>query len=96
MAPWNIQQYSEAQVDPVFFHFHGVARYPSQLFDLGPYQLDPWVLKRFYEPYVREWVVTGAELASKFNTESVISPFPRNRLKYWLRRWIFSSSFIRV
>ncbi len=96
LAPWNIQQFQEDGVDPVFYHFHSVHRIGEKLFYTGPYRLAPWVNRTFYRPYVEEWLATLVELSLRFGLVQVPKPLSKNPFKDWIRRWIFPSNFIRV
>jgi hypothetical protein len=96
MAPWNIQQSKPNRVDRIFYHFHAITWYENDLIFLGGYDLHEWVKTSFYLPYLSEWTKTSIELQKRFKTPLPRVKIPQNRLKFWLKRWIFSSRFINV
>jgi hypothetical protein len=94
MAPWNIQQYLSHQLDPVFFHFHGIQWYENELFFLGPYKLASWVRKDFYNHYLKEWKITALELNKNFNTPITKAAKPKNSLKFYVKRLFYRQNFV--
>ena len=66
VAPWNIQQYSEADSLPVFYHFHALKWYADGRFDLGGYEISSWVKKRLYTPYIIKLYQKSMELNEQY------------------------------